>query len=203
MQQAVERLRAAMAALVTQASPQDEADEAALGRRRGDALPAAWARREDRLARIAAARRRWAAQAQAEAAAERQRRAAAEAARHRTGTQRRGQVPPPVEESPDAKAQSTCTDPALHSMRTTNKGGESGGNAPASVAGACQIIVACDVTEAPHATPQAEPPAQAPLAPRTQAGLARPQDAAGAAPSIPAPWDNGDDRAAAGAARET
>ena len=45
---AVERLREDSAAWVTQAHPQDEADEAALGRRGGAALPAAWARREDR-----------------------------------------------------------------------------------------------------------------------------------------------------------
>ena len=58
MKQAVERVREDMEALVTQADQQDEAEDAALGSRRGDALPAALARREDRLAKIAAARRR-------------------------------------------------------------------------------------------------------------------------------------------------
>ena len=58
MTKAVERLREAIAALVTQASHQDEAEEGALGSRRGDALPAELARRADRLATIEAARQR-------------------------------------------------------------------------------------------------------------------------------------------------
>jgi len=46
MKPAVERLREEIEALVTQAYQQDEADEAALGSRRGDELPAELARRE-------------------------------------------------------------------------------------------------------------------------------------------------------------
>src|SRR6266436_3571067 len=80
------------------------------------------------------------AQAKAEADAERKRRAGAEAERQRTGKKRRGKAPQPVEDIPDDKAQSNVTDPELHSMRTTNKGWEYCGNAPASVDGACQII---------------------------------------------------------------
>src|SRR5712691_2439733 len=90
MKQEVERLREAIAVLVTQAYQQDEAEEAALGSRRGDELPAELARREDRLATIEAAMRRLEAQAKTEAEAERQRRAEAEAERHRTGKKRRG-----------------------------------------------------------------------------------------------------------------
>ena len=75
MKKEVERLREDIEALVTQAYQQDEADDAALGSRRGDELPAELARREDRLARIEAAMRRLEAQAKAEAEAERQRRA--------------------------------------------------------------------------------------------------------------------------------
>ena len=77
----MERLREAIETLVTQAYQQDEADDAALGSRRGDELPAELVRREDRLARIEAAMRRLEARAKAEAAAERQRRAEAEAER--------------------------------------------------------------------------------------------------------------------------
>jgi transposase len=58
MKKAVERLREAIETLVTQAYQQDEAEEAALGSRRGDALPAELARREDRLATIEAAMQR-------------------------------------------------------------------------------------------------------------------------------------------------
>src|SRR5438445_8679253 len=75
MQKAVERLREDMAAWGTQAAQPDEAGAAALGSRRGDALPAAWARRADRWARREAALRRVAAHAKAAAEAARQRRA--------------------------------------------------------------------------------------------------------------------------------
>jgi hypothetical protein len=54
----VERLREDSAALVTQAYQQDEAEEATLGSRRGEALPAELARREDRLATLEAAMQR-------------------------------------------------------------------------------------------------------------------------------------------------
>ena len=58
MQKEVERGREEMAALVTAAYQQDEAEDAALGSRRGDALPAERARREPRLATMEAAMRR-------------------------------------------------------------------------------------------------------------------------------------------------
>ena len=108
-----------------------------------------------------------------------------------------------MQESPDDKAQSNFTDPELHIMRTNNKGWEYCGNAQASVDGACQIIVACDVTEASNDKQQAEPLAQATLATLTQVGLERPQDASGVAQAIPATLDNGYYSAAAVAALET
>jgi transposase len=203
MKKEVERLREDIAALVTQAYQQDEADDAALGSRRGDELPAELARREDRLARIEAAMRRLAAQAKADAEAERQRRADAEAERQRTGKQRRGKAPPPVEERPNDKAQSNFTDPELHIMRTNNKGWDYCGNAQASVDGACQIILACDVTEASNDKQQAEPGAQATCATLIQAGLERPKDVSGAAQAIPATLDNGYYSEAAVVALET
>jgi transposase len=203
MQKEVERVREDIEALVTQAYQQDEAEEAALGSRRGDELPAELARREDRLAQIEAAMRRLEAQAKAEADAERQRRAEAEAERQRTGKTRRGKAPQPVEDTPDAKAQSNFTDPELHIMRTNNKGWEYCGNAQASVDGACQIIVACDVTEASNDKQQAEPVAQATLANLAQAGLERPKDESGTIQAIPATLDNGYDSEAAVEALET
>src|SRR6266705_751820 len=157
MQKEVERLREEREALVTAAYQQDEAEEAALGSRRGDELPAELARRT-----------------------------AAEAERQRTGTTRRGPAPKPVEETPDDKAQSNFTDPELHIMRTNNKGWEYCGNAQASVDGACQIILACDVTDASNDKQQAEPVAQATLATLTQAGIELPTDEAGATAAIPA-----------------
>src|SRR5437867_3103682 len=187
----VERLREDIETFVTQASQQDEADDAALGSRRGDELPAELARREERLARIEAAMQRLEAQAKAEAEAERQHRAEAEAERHRTGKKRRGKAPTPVEESPDDKAQSNFTDAELHIMRTTHKGWEYCGNAQVSVDAACQIIVACDVSNAPHDKQQAEPLAQATVATLADAGIERPTDESGATVAIPATLDNG------------
>ena len=160
MKKEVERLREEMEALVTQASRQDEAEDAALGSRRGDELPAELARREDRLATIKAAMQRLEARAKAEAEAERQRRAEAEAERQRTGKKRRGKPPKPVDETPADKAQSNFTDPELHIMQTNNKGWDYCGNAQASVDGASQIILACEVSNASNDKQQAEPVAQ-------------------------------------------
>src|SRR5213595_1084028 len=122
MTKEVERLRADIETLVTQAQQQDESDDAALGSRRGDELPAELKRREDRLARIESAMRRLEAQAKAEAEAERKRRAEAEAERIRTGKPRRGTERKPVEESPPDKAQCNFTDAELPIMPTNNKG---------------------------------------------------------------------------------
>jgi len=203
MKKEVERLREDIEALATQAYQQDAAEDAALGSRRGDELPAELARREDRLARIETAMRRLEAQAKAEAEAERQHRAAVDAERQRTGKKRRGKAPQPVEETPDDKAQSNFTDPELHIMRTNNKGWEYCGNAQASVDGACQIIVACDVTDASNDKQQATPIAQATLANLAQAGIERPKDEGGIIQAIPATLDNGYDSEAAVEALET
>jgi len=191
MHKEVERLREEIEALVTAAYQQDEAEDAVLGSRRGDELPAELARREDRLATIEAAMQRLEARAKADADAERQRRAEAEAERQRTGQKRRGKAPKPVADAPTDKAQSNFTDPELHIMQTNNKGWEYCGNAQASVDEACQIILACDVTNASNDTQQAEPVAQATLATLAQAGIAPPKDESGAAQAIPATLDNG------------
>ena len=193
MKKDVERLREEIETLVTAAYQQDEAEEAALGSRRGDALPAALARREDRRAKIEEAMCRLEAQAQAEAQAERARRAEAEAERRRRGQQRRGKVPTPIEETPDDTAPLSFTDPALHIMRTNNTGWDDCGNAHASVDGACQIILACDVTDTTNDTQQAAPLAQATLAVLAQAGIERPQGASGDVHLLPATLDNGSD----------
>jgi hypothetical protein len=88
-------------------------------------------------------------------------------------------------------------------MRTNNKGWDYCGNAQASVDGTCQIILACDVTDASHDKQPAEPVAQATLATLAQAGIERPQDASGTTHAIPATLDNGYYSEAAVAALET
>jgi transposase len=202
MKKAVERLREEIEALVTAAYQQDEAEDAALGSRRGDELPAELARREDRLTTIEAARRRLEEQAKAEAEAERQRRAEAEAERRRTGKKRRGKAPKPIDETPADTAQSNFRAPELRIMQTNNKGWEYCGNAQVSVDGAYQLILASDVTDAANDKQQAEPVAQATLGTLAQAGIERPTDESGVAQSIPATWDNGYYSEAAGAALE-
>jgi transposase len=202
MRKEADRLREDIEALVTQAHQQDAEDDAALGSRRGDELPAELARRADRLATIEAAMRRLEARAKAAADAERQRRAEVEAERQRLGTPRRGKAPKPVDETPDDKAQTNFTDPELHIMRTNNKGWEYCGNAQASVDAAHQIIVACDVTAESNDKQQAEPMAQLTVASLAQAGIAPPKDATGATQKIPATYDSGYYSAGAAAAVE-
>jgi transposase len=191
MKKEVERLREEIEALVTQASQQDAEDDAALGSRRGDELPAELARREDRLVTIEAAMQRLEARAKVEAEAERQRRAEAEAERQRTDKKRRGRTPKEVDETPGDKAQMSFTDPELGIMQTNNKGWDYCGNAQASVDGAYQIIVACDVTAEANDKQQAVPMAQLTAAYLEQAGIKRPKDAAGSSEKIPGTYDSG------------
>ena len=72
-----------------------------------------------------------------------------------------------------------------------------------SVDGTCQIIVACDVTDAPNDKQQAAPLAQATQANLTQAGIERPTDESGVPQAIPATLDNGYYSAVAGETLET
>jgi transposase len=193
MQKEVERIREAIEALVTHADQQDEAAEAGWGSRRGDEWPAELARREARLAKIEAAMRRVAAEAQAAADAERQRRCEADAERQRSGQQRRGKAPKEVDETPADKAQRSFTAPELHIMQTNNKGWDYCGNAQASVDGAYQIMVACDVTEATNDKQQAAPMGQAIRETLEQADIEPRRNDAGEVQAIPATLDSGYD----------
>ena len=119
------------------------------------------------------------------------RRAYAEARRQRAGQTRRGRAPKEVDETPDDKAQMSFTDAELHIMPTNNKGWDYCANAQASVDGAYQIIVACDVTAEAKDKQQALPMAQLMVARLAQAGLKRPTDAAGVVQKIPGTYDSG------------
>jgi transposase len=191
MTKEVGRLRAEIDALLKQAQDVDAEDDAALGARRGDELPEELRRRQDRLAVIAAAMRRLEAEPKAEADAERQRRTEEEAERQRTGTKRRGRAPGPIVETPSDKAQTNFTDPELSIMKTANKGWDYCGNAQASVDGACQIIVACDVTDQCNDQQQAEPMAQATRAALDAAGMVPAAEETSPRPLIPAALDTG------------
>jgi Transposase DDE domain len=87
-------------------------------------------------------------------------------------------------------------------MQTSNKGWDYCGNAQVSVDGACQIIVACDVTAAANDKQQAVPMAQVTAAYLEQAGIERPKDAAGVVEKIASTYDSGYYSEAAAAAVE-
>ncbi len=103
----------------------------------------------------------------------------------------RGKAPKEVDETPSDKAQMSFTDPELHIMQTTNKGWDYCGNAQASVDGAYQIIVACDVTDATNDKQQAEPMGQAILETLEQAAIAPHRNDAGEGQAIPATLESG------------
>jgi transposase len=191
MTQEVGRLRAEIDQLLAQAQDVDAEDDAVLGTRRGDELPAELRRRRDRLATIEAAMKRLEAEAKAAADAERRRREEAEAQRQRTGMKRRGRAPGPIVEAPASKAQTNFTEPELSIMKTANKGWDCCGNAQAGVDDGCQIILACDVTAQCNDKRQAEPMARATRGQLDQAGIEPAADESGARPPIPAALDTG------------
>ncbi len=185
------RLQAEIADLLTQAQQLDSAEDAVLGSRRGDELPAELRFREQRLAKIQQAKARLEEQARAAAEAERERRAQADAERQQQGRQASGRPPAPVSEVPEAKAQTNFTDPELKMMPQPNKGWEYSGNAQVVVDDACGIIVACDVVMQTNDKQQAVPMAQQALANLEAAGIERPRDEAGAVQKILSVADTG------------
>lgn len=173
------RLQAEITALFQEAQQQDEAEDAALGARRGDELPEELRFREERLAKIQEAKTRLEEQAKVAAEAERQRRVEAEAEWQRAGKKRPGKEPGPIREVPDDKAQTNFTDPELKIMPQSNKSFEYSGNAQAVVDDACQIIMACDVVLETNDKKQAVPMAQQALANLEAAAIERPREATG------------------------
>src|SRR5437763_12329756 len=90
------RLKAEIDQLLQEAERLDAEQDAALGSRRGDELPAELKRREDRLAKIREAKARLEAEARAEAEAEQCRRDEEQAQREADGRKRRGKGPAPI-----------------------------------------------------------------------------------------------------------
>jgi transposase len=185
------RLKAEIKALLEQADKTDAAEDAVHGSRRGDELPEELKRRDDRLAVIAAAKKRLEEQAQAAAEAERQRRAEEEADRQRTGTKRRGKEPQPPSEVPKDSAQCSFSDPEMKMMPQSNKGWDYATNAQVGVDGEFQIIVACFVTDAVNDKEQGIPLAEATRENFRQAEVELPKEENGAAKPIPATLDSG------------
>jgi transposase len=191
MQKEEERLQAEIADLLKQAQQTDEAEDAALGSRRGDELPEELRFRAQRLAKIQEAKQRLQKQAQEAAEAERQRRAELEEQVRQGQRHAGGRPAQPISEEPDDKAQTSFTDPELKIMQQNNKGWDYGGNAQMVVDDACQIIIACDVVIQTNDKQQAVPMAQKALANLEQAGIARPVDAQGEVQKIASLEDTG------------
>ena len=186
-----ERLKAEIAELLKQQQQIDEAEDAALGSRRGDELPDELRFREQRLAKIQEAKKRLEQQAQQAAQAERQRRLESEEQVRQGQKHAGGRPAQPISEVPDDKAQTSFTDPELKIMQQSNKGWDYGGNAQVTVDDACQIIVAADVVIDTNDKQQAVPMAEKALANLQAAGIRRPVDAQGQVQKIASLEDTG------------
>jgi transposase len=191
MDKEIERLKAEIEQMLQDAEQLDAEQDAALGSRRGDELPAELKRREDRLAKIREAKARLEAEAAARADEAQSRRDEAQAQREADGRKRRGKEPAPIDPTPEDKAQTNFTDPEAKIMKQSNKGFDYSYNAQAVVDGAHQIIVAPDVTRAPNDKQQAVPMAQAALNNLDAAGIKRPSASDGTPLPIPNTADTG------------
>src|SRR5262252_4357101 len=191
MAQEIARLEAEVEHLLRDAERLDAEQDAAQGSRRGDELPDELKRREDRLAKIRAAKAWLEAEARAAAEAEQHRRDEARARREAAGRPRRGQEPAPIDPTPEDKAQTNFTDPEAKIMKQSNKGFDYSYNAQAVVDGEYQVIVAAEVTRAANDKEQAAPMAQAALDNLEAAGIKRPVAADGAVVPIPNTADSG------------
>jgi transposase len=144
-----------VAAILGEAEATDAAEDALHGELRGDELPAELRRRDDRLARLLAAKERLAREATERAAAQQAKvdaRAAEEAA---TGQRKRGRKPTPPSAEVDPQAKANPTDPDSGIMKTA-KGWVQGYNAQAMVT-EDQIIIAGALAQDANDVQQLDP----------------------------------------------
>jgi transposase len=191
MSKELRRLEQEIEDLLQHAADVDAEQDAALGSRRGDELPQELKRREDRIKKIAQAKARLEAEAQARAAAEQARREAAAAQREAEGRRQPGKPPAPVDPTPEDKAQTNFTDQDAKIMKRSNKGFDYCYNGQTVVDGEHQLIVAAEVTLAANDKQQAVPMAKAVLENLAAAGIERPRDAQGNFLPIPNTADSG------------
>jgi len=187
----IARLEGEIEQLLKQAEQLDAEQDAALGSRRGDELPAELKRREDRLAKIRAAKARLEAEARTKAEEEQRRRDEEQAQREAEGRQRRGKEPAPIDPTPEDTAQTNFTDPEAKIMKQSNKGFDYSYNAQAVVDGEEQIIVAAEVTNQANDKQQGVPMARAALDNLAAAGIEQPKAADGTPTPIPNTADTG------------
>lgn len=156
MEEAEKRLGEEVNALLAEAARVDAEEDGKYGKgKRGDELPAEWARREGRLAKIREAKAALEREAKEQAAAEKarveaqlQEREKQEQERGRKWGGRKPQVPDPEQAQPDPKAQRNFTDPDSRIMKDgATKEFVQGYNAQAAVDSQAQVIVAAAVTQ--------------------------------------------------------
>jgi transposase len=191
MTKEIERLRAEIDKLLEQAEQLDTEQDAALGSRRGDELPEELKRREQRLAKIQEAKARLEAEAGARAQEEQRCRDEERARREADGRRHRGKEAPPIDPTPEDKAQTNFTDPEAKIMKQSNKGFDYSYNAQAVVDGAEQVFVAAEVTNAANDKQQAVPMAQAAVNNLGAAGIEQPKRPDGTAAPIVNTADTG------------
>jgi len=191
MEKEMNRLKAEIEKLLQQAEQVDAEQDAALGSRRGDELPAELKRREERLQKIRQAKARLEAEAKARAEEEQRRRAEEESRRQAAGKSRGGRPRAAHKPTPEEKSQTNFTDAEAKIMKRSNKGFDYCYNAQAVVDGAEQIIMAAEVTAEANDKRQGVPMAKATLANLHAAEIARPVDENGEPRKIPNTADNG------------
>jgi transposase len=191
MNKDIARLEAEIEQLLKQAEQIDAEQDAALGSRRGDELPAELKRRADRLVKIREAKARLEAEARVKAEEDQSRRDDEQAQREAEGRKRPGKEPAAIDLTPEDKAQTNFTDPEAKIMKQPNKGFDYSFNAQAVVDSANQIIVAAEVTNQANDKKQAGPMARAALDNLEAAGIERPKTADGTGVPIPNTADNG------------
>jgi len=191
MNKEIGRLKAEIEQMLKEAEHLDAEQDAALGSRRGDELPAELKRREERLAKIHEAKARLESEALARAEEEQRCRDEEQSKREAEGRKRRGKEPAPIDPTPADKAQTNFTDAEAKIMKQSNKGFDYSYNAQAVVDGEHQIIVAAEATTAANDKQQAVPMAQAALNNLDTAGIERPKGADGTPTPIPNTADTG------------
>jgi len=191
MNKDIARLEEEIDRLLKQAEQIDAEQDAALGSRRGDELPAELKRREDRLVKIKEAKARLEAAARVKAEEDQSRRDDEQALREAEGRKRPGKEPAPIDPTPEDKAQTNFTDPEAKIMKQPNKGFDYSFNAQAVVDSANQIIVAAEVTNQANDKKQAGPMARAALDNLKAAEIERPRTADGTPVPIPNTADSG------------
>jgi hypothetical protein len=191
MAKKIEQLQAEIDALLARAEQVDAAQDAALGSRRGDELPAELQRRQDRLKKIQEAKERLEAEGRAQAKEKERRRDAERAERIAAGHKPRGPKPQPIDPTPEDRTQMNFTDPDAQLMKQSNKGLNYSYNAQATVDAANQIIVAAETTSAACDQEQAVPMARAALDNLKAAGIALPSGPDGTVLPIPNTADGG------------